>query len=133
MSRTIGKVAKSLNINIETIRFYEKRGLIEQPLKPETGYRVYPEDTINRIRFIKNAQQLGFTLKEILNLLEVNDKPCHVVENLAKFKLISVQQKMEQLQSLESALRSLLIQCQSNKDEDNCPIIDALVPHNPPV
>ena len=125
MKKTISKVAKELDINIETVRFYERKGLIEQPLKPEVGYRHYPEKTINRIHFIKRSQELGFTLDEIANLLSLNDFPCNQVQELAVHKLISVQQKIANLQSLEEALQSLLNQCQNNNNE-HCPIIDSL-------
>jgi len=109
-SKTISKVAKELNINIETVRFYERRGLITQPIKPEIGYRHYPEDTINRIRFIKRSQELGFTLEEISKLLSLNDSPCHQVQALAEDKLSSVKEKMIDLKRLESALNELLNQ-----------------------
>lgn len=69
MTRTISRLAKELGVNIETIRFYERKGLIQQPPKPTTGYRHYPSETVNRIHFIKRAQELGFTLDEIVHLL----------------------------------------------------------------
>lgn len=128
MSRTISKVANELNINIETVRFYERRGLIAQPPKPDTGYRHYPEDTMNRIRFIKRAQELGFTLDEIANLLSLNDRPCSQVQDLAEHKLSAVKEKMADLRRLEKALKALLAQCQSNDDDSHCPIIDSLQP-----
>jgi len=128
MTQTISKVAKALNINLETIRFYERRGLIEQPSKPTNGYRHYPNETLNRIHFIKRAQELGFTLKEIANLLSLNDHPCHEVQELAQQKLGAVREKMLALQRLETALEALLTQCHNNHDEQNCPIIDALQP-----
>jgi len=128
MTRTISKVAKELAINIETIRFYERRGLIEQPSKPDLGYRHYPDETVNRIRFIKRAQALGFTLEEIVSLLSLNDRPCAQVQELAKYKLSTVMEKIAGLKQLENALKVLLTQCQSNNDEEHCPIIDSLQP-----
>ncbi|AEA97259.1 Hg(II)-responsive transcriptional regulator [Alteromonas mediterranea] len=131
MNRTISKLAKALNINVETVRFYERRGLITQPPKPDTGYRHYPEETVNRIRFIKRAQELGFTLDEISNLLSLNDYPCSQVQDLAELKLIAVKEKMADLRRLEKALKALkalLAQCQSNDDDSHCPIIDSLQP-----
>ncbi|KXJ50655.1 MAG: MerR family transcriptional regulator [Thalassospira sp. Nap_22] len=128
MAQTISKVAKTLAINVETIRFYERRGLIEQPAKPEVGYRHYPNDTINRIRFIKRSQELGFTLNEIANLLNLNDSPCGQVQELAEHKLAAVKEKMVDLRRLEKALNALLAQCQSNEDDSHCPIIDSLQP-----
>jgi MerR family transcriptional regulator, mercuric resistance operon regulatory protein len=128
MTRTISKVAKELNINVETVRFYERRGLIAQPPKPATGYRAYPVDTVNRIRFIKRSQELGFTLEEIANLLSLNDRPCGQVQELAEHKLGAVKEKMADLRRLEKALKALLVQCRSNDDDSHCPIIDSLQP-----
>lgn len=128
MSKTISKVANELKINIETIRFYERRGIIEQPLKPEVGYRHYPDETVNRIRFIKRSQELGFTLDEISNLLSLNDRPCSQVQELAELKLAAVKAKMTDLRRLETALKTLLYQCHTNDDESHCPIIDSLQP-----
>tara|TARA_R110002111_G_C6003769_1_gene373465 strand:+ start:3883 stop:4269 length:387 start_codon:yes stop_codon:yes gene_type:complete len=128
MAQTISKVAKALAINVETVRFYERRGLIEQPAKPELGYRHYPDDTINRIRFIKRSQELGFTLDEIANLLNLNDSPCVQVQELAEHKLAAVKEKMADLRRLEEALKALLVQCHSNEDDSHCPIIDSLQP-----
>ncbi|HFB65160.1 MAG TPA: Hg(II)-responsive transcriptional regulator [Aeromonadales bacterium] len=125
---TIGQAAKQLEIHIETIRFYERKGLIEQPQKPESGYRHYSTDIINRIRFIKRAQELGFTLKEIVNLLSLNDQPCTQVQDLAEQKLASVQEKVKDLQRLEFALKEMIVQCMNNPDDDHCPIIEALQP-----
>lgn len=128
MTKTISKVAKELEINIETVRFYERRGLIKQPIKPDVGYRHYPQETINRIRFIKRAQELGFTLNEITNLLNLNDNPCHQVQDLAELKLQTVRKKKDDLCCLEKVLMEQLAQCQKNNDEQYCPIIDALQP-----
>lgn len=127
MTRTISKVAKEIGVNIETIRFYERRGLIAQPIKPETGYRHYPDETVNRIRFIKRAQNLGFTLDEIANLLSLNDNPCGQVQELAEHKLHAVKEKMSDLRRLEKGLSTLLTQCRSNDDDSHCPIIDSLL------
>ena len=128
MTTTISKVAKELSINVETVRFYERRGLITQPSKPEVGYRHYSRDTVNRIRFIKRSQELGFTLDEIANLLSLNDKPCSQVQKLAEQKLSAVKEKMADLQRLEKALNGLLVQCNNNEDDNRCPIIESLQP-----
>tara|TARA_R110002049_G_scaffold255344_5_gene430913 strand:- start:529 stop:912 length:384 start_codon:yes stop_codon:yes gene_type:complete len=123
---TISNVAKELRINVETVRFYERKGLIQQPPKPEVGYRHYPKNTIDRISFIKRSQGLGFTLDEIANLLTLNDEPCHQVQELAQHKLLSVQKKLSDLQLLEKTLQSLVNQCEHNQDVLHCPIIDSL-------
>jgi MerR family mercuric resistance operon transcriptional regulator len=128
MSRTISKLAKEIGIGIETVRFYERKGLIKQPAKPMQGYRQYPIETENRIRFIRRSQELGFTLKEIESLLSLNDNPCRQVEELAKRKLIAVQSKQADLRLLEKALLEHIDQCQNNNDDTYCPIIDSLQP-----
>lgn len=128
MTRTISRLAKELSINIETIRFYERKGLIQQPPKPTTGYRHYPDETINRIHFIKRSQALGFTLEEIARLLSLEISPCNEVEVLANDKLEKVRAKILDLRSLENALEALLIQCFENDDKSYCPIIDSLQP-----
>lgn len=128
MTRTISHLAKALNINIETIRFYERKALIQQPPKPDVGYRHYPDETVNRIRFIKRAQELGFTLEEVSRLLSLEDFPCSDVQALAENKLEAVQAKMRDLRRLESALKALILQCNKNEDETRCPIINSLQP-----
>jgi MerR family transcriptional regulator, mercuric resistance operon regulatory protein len=128
MTRTISKLAKELNINVETVRFYERQGLIKQPFKPAQGYRHYPDETVNRIYFIKRSQELGFTLNEIGHLLSLNDQPCGEVQDIAGHKLSNVQAKMKDLKRLEKVLKVLLSQCQSNKNDSRCPIIDSLQP-----
>jgi MerR family mercuric resistance operon transcriptional regulator len=130
MGLTISKVAAEVGVNVETIRFYERKGLIKQPPKPTQGFRQYPIETVQRIRFIKGSQALGFTLSEIASLLALNDTPCHQVQTLAEKKLNSVRKKIADLQSLEQALLAHLQQCQSNQDDSYCPIINALEPHN---
>ncbi len=128
MTKTISKVAKELDINVETVRFYERRGLIEQPIKPDMGYRHYPQETVNRIRFIKRAQELGFTLNEIGNLLSLNDSPCRQVQEMAELKLQTVREKKADLCRLEKALMEQLAQCHNNDNERYCPIINSLQP-----
>jgi MerR family mercuric resistance operon transcriptional regulator len=128
MTRTISKLAKETGINIETVRFYERKGLIEQPEKPLQGYRHYPQSTVNRIHFIKRSQELGFTLKEIEGLLALNDSPCNQVQALAKSKLMAIQKKQADLALLEQALLAHVNQCETNQDDSHCPIIEALLP-----
>jgi len=128
MSRTIGQLAKAAGINVETVRFYERKGLIDQPLKPATGYRQYSDNILQRIHFIKHSQELGFTLSEIAVLLKLNDTPCNKVQLLAENKRDAVQKKIADLKRLEKALQRLLNQCEHNRDKSCCPIIDALQP-----
>jgi len=125
-ARTIGQVAKLLDINVETIRYYERQGLIEQPSRPPGGYRHYPEATVARIRFIRRAQQLGFSLKDIRQLLTLEDSPCGEVEALARTKLQKIREKIIDLKRLEQTLQQMIASCQTNPDKADCPLIDSL-------
>ena len=125
---TIGKLAEAAGINIETVRYYERRNLIEQPAKPEHGFRKYPQTTLERILFIKRAQELGFTLDEVTSLLILSVSSCGEVQDLAEQKLDTVRAKIEDLQHLQIVLNSLVIQCQNNPDQTHCPIIESLIP-----
>ena len=125
---TISQLAKSAGVNVETIRYYERQNLIEQPNKPLQGYRQYPEETLTKVLFIKRAQHLGFTLAEINVLIELSAGSCHEVQHLAEHKLDIVQAKIKDLKRLEKSLKQLVTSCQSNPDTASCPVIDALVP-----
>ena len=125
---TISKLAKAAGINIETVRYYERRNLIEQPAKPEHGFRKYPQTTLERILFIKRAQELGFTLDEVTSLLILSVSSCGEVQDLAEQKLDTVRAKIEDLQHLQIVLNNLVIQCQNNPDQTHCPIIESLIP-----
>ncbi|MDO8886802.1 Hg(II)-responsive transcriptional regulator [Candidatus Oleimmundimicrobium sp.] len=125
---TISQLAKSAGVNVETIRYYERQNLIEQPNTPLRGYRQYPEATLTKVLFIKRAQHLGFTLSEIDALIELSIGSCHEVQHLAEHKLDIVQAKIKNLKRLEKSLKGLISSCQSNSDSTSCPIIDSLVP-----
>lgn len=113
---TIGQIAKAAEVNVETIRYYERRGLIKQPTKPTQGYRLYPESTLIRVLFIKRAQELGFTLKEILNLIEISVGHCSEIQEIAENKLKSIKNKIKDLKRLSTALETLVEQCRTNSD-----------------
>ena len=123
---TIGRVARLSGVNIETIRYYERRGLVEQPSKPSTGYRIYPPELLQRIRFIRRAQTLGFTLKEIERLLSLGDNNCEAVQEVATEKLREVRNKVRDLNNLERVLAELLCQCEQRQNELFCPIVESL-------
>lgn len=125
---TISQLAKSAGVNVETIRYYERQNLIEQPNKPLQGYRQYPEETLTKVMFIKRAQHLGFTLAEINALIDLSAGSCHEVQHLAEHKLDIVQAKIKDLIRLEKSLKQLVTSCQTNSDTASCPVIDALVP-----
>ncbi len=132
---TIGKAADHAGVNIETIRFYERKGLIVQPLKPcHGGYRTYPDETIQRIRFIRQAQELGFSLREIEELLMLRAAPdtdCADVRKRANAKRQEVERKIGQLQKIDSALQAVIAACPSHGGLDSCSIIEAM--ENPPL
>lgn len=110
---TIARAARAAGVNIETVRFYERKGLIERPPKGE-GYRVYSPDQVGRIRFIKEAQQIGFSLTEIRELLALRADPntdCSVVQQQALAKQQEVRRKIEQLQAIDAALDVLISAC----------------------
>lgn len=127
MGLTIGQLAKKAEINLETIRYYERRGIIERPDKPATGYRQYSNDVLQRLLFIKRAKALGFNLDEIQNLLLLAVGHCIEIQSLAEQKLDQVQYKIRDLQRLEDVLADLVRQCNASADKAPCPIVDALL------
>lgn len=125
---TIGKAAREAGVNIETVRFYERRGLIEQPPQGN-GYRIYSADQVARIRFIKEAQQIGFSLSEVSELLALKADPsadCSDVREQAVVKLKEVEQKINQLKQIGAALETLIATCPGCGGLQACSIMDAL-------
>lgn len=97
-SLTIGTLAKRGEVNVETIRYYQRRGLLQEPSKPAGGFRRYPLDSVKRVRFIKRAQSLGFTLEEILGLLTLDErKACLETRGIAAHKLELIERKIADL------------------------------------
>lgn len=124
---TIGKLAKAAAVNVETIRYYQRRGLLEEPPRPLGGQRHYSAEQIKRVRFIKRAQALGFTLSEIGTLLALDAaRVCHDTRALATHKLASIEQKIADLAIMQRVLNDLVRQCDSGDGGAECPIIDAL-------
>ncbi|RTR00177.1 MerR family transcriptional regulator [Halomonas nitroreducens] len=127
---TIGKVAQAVGVGVETIRFYERRGLIEQPLRPKSGgYRVYPDETVQRVQFIRRAQHLGFSLREIAELLSLrasHGTDAIEVRQRATAKLQDVDHKIERLRHIRRGLMALLDRCPGQGPLRCCSIIDAL-------
>ncbi len=128
---TIGKAATKAGVGVETVRFYERKGLIEQPPKPlDAGFRVYPEETVQRIRFIRQAQEIGFSLREIEELLSLRADPsadCSDVRERATAKLKEVIRKMERLGQIQSALNELIAACPGRGALRTCSIMESLV------
>ncbi|MCP4332780.1 MAG: Hg(II)-responsive transcriptional regulator [Gammaproteobacteria bacterium] len=127
MGLTIGRLASTAEINVETIRYYERRGLIKQPAKPRVGYRLYDNETLQRLLFIKRAKTLGFSLDEIENLLILSEGQCADVQALAEQKLNRIKSKVQDLKRLEKALQDLVRQCSSNANQAHCPVIETLL------
>ena len=128
MGLTIGKLARKAEVNVETIRYYERTGLIEQPVKPPGGFRHYDRAILERILFIKKAQTLGFKLEEIKTLLELSVGHCTEIQSIAEDKLEDVQEKIQDLRQLETVLTDLVKQCRARVDKAECPIVEALLP-----
>jgi len=127
---TIGAAARQAGVGVETIRFYERSLLVRQPSKPAAaGARHYPPETVARIRFIRQAQQLGFTLRQIGELLALRAAPdadCADVRIAAEAKLAEVARKMAQLRAVRAALKTLLAACPGGGGLEACSIMDAL-------
>ena len=124
---TIGSVADEAGVNVETIRYYQRRGLMAEQDKPAQGYRRYDATTVKRVRFIKRAQALGFTLEEIGGLLELDEAhACAETRELASHKLEAIETKLADLAAMRRALMTLLRQCDAGAMKGNCPIIHAL-------
>ncbi|MEC4750521.1 Hg(II)-responsive transcriptional regulator [Methylomicrobium sp. Wu6] len=127
-SFTIGAVAKKAGVNVETIRFYQRRGLLMEPFKPFKGIRHYTEQDVQRILFIKQGQKLGFSLDEISELLSLDEgRHCREAKEIALKKLILIRERIEGLRTMETALSNLVESCASNTDSVSCPIIHALL------
>ncbi len=127
---TIGKLARAAAVGVETVRFYERRGLIQQPPKPNgSGIRIYREETVHRIRFIRQAQEIGFSLREIDQLLSLRADPsadCAEVRERATTKLEEVDRKMAQLERIRAALEELIAACPGRGALRACTIMEAL-------
>ncbi len=124
-----GDVAKQSGVNVETLRFYERKGLLPEPPRRMSGYREYPPEAVQQIRFIKRAQELGFSLREIKELLTLRVEPgttCTQVRQRAQEKVEEVQQKIADLQAIEQALRNLIGTCSGRGPASQCPILDHL-------
>ncbi len=126
---TIGQVAKKTGVGIETIRFYERRGLIDEPPRREAGYRQYSDDVIARIEFIRHAKELGFSLKEIQGLFALRvdqDTSCAEVRQRSEAKIAQTEEKIRSLQRIKKALQKLVAACDGRGPTNECPILEAL-------
>ena len=124
---SIGPLARTAGVNVETIRYYQRRGLLEEPVRPSRGRRRYSDDAVRRVRFIKRAQRLGFTLDEIKSLLKLEDgRSCRETRLLAEQKLMLIEQRLADLSRVRRLLKGLIRECDRGRPPRPCPIIAAL-------
>jgi len=116
-------------VNLETIRYYERRGLLPEPPRTDSGYRVYSADAVRRVRFIKRAQELGFSLKEIQEFLALRIHPntsCAGVRQRTEVKIADIDQKIRTLQAMKKALVGLATACSGRGPVSDCPILESI-------
>jgi MerR family mercuric resistance operon transcriptional regulator len=126
---TIGQLARSAGVGIETVRFYERQGLLEEPTRKASGYRQYSDDVVARLRFIRRAKQLGFSLKEIGELIALRFEPettCAEVKRKAQTKLADIESKISDLRRMQKTLHKLATTCRGYGPINACPILEAL-------
>src|SRR5712691_4968452 len=126
---TIGEVAKQSQVRIETLRYYERLGLVAPPPRNGSNYRLYPQETVRRVQFMKRAQQLGFSLKEITELLALRatpDTPCADIRTRGLAKINDIEAKMRALHAMKRALTQLVEECPEQGAITDCPILESL-------
>ena len=124
---TIGSLARRGGVNVETVRYYQRRGLLQEPPKPRQGFRSYPTASVQRVHFIKRAQSLGFTLEEIQGLLNLDEmRACRETRGMAVQKLELIEQKIVELSKIKKALSGLVRACDTSSTGAPCPIIHLL-------
>lgn len=126
---SIGKVAQQADLSIDTIRYYERAGLIPPPARRDSGYRSYGSDVVKRLQFIRRAKDLGFTLSEIGELLALSshaDDDMGAMKDAAQAKLVIVEQKLRELQQIRTGLSVLIAACPGHGARSECPIVNAL-------
>src|SRR5919106_3198304 len=129
MALTIGQLATRAGVNIQTVRYYERRGLMPRPAGTRAGYRQYRPEAADRLRFIRRAQDLGFSLEEIAELLALRVKhasACATVEARARAKIAIVERKIGELQRMRRTLERLAAACEQREATGECPILEAL-------
>ncbi len=129
MAMTIGKVAAGAGVNIQTIRYYERRGLLPRAPRTASGYRQYDPDAVARLRFIKRAQDLGFSLEEIAELLKLrveHGAACEAVEAKAKEKIAMVEKRIDDLRRMRTVLVELSQACDLREPTSDCPVLETL-------
>ena len=125
----IGQVAELGGVNLQTVRYYERERLLPEAPRLASGYRVFSDDTVRRVRFIKRAQELGFTLAEIRELLSLrvdHDRDSGTVRELARKKITDIEEKIRTLQAMKGALEHLTERCSGHGPASECPILESI-------
>jgi MerR family mercuric resistance operon transcriptional regulator len=126
---TIGELARQVSVHVETLRYYERRGLIPKPHRTVSNYRVYSSENLRRVKFIKQAQGLGFSLNEIKKLLALRATPrarCADVRRYATHKIEDIDARIRSLARMRKTLEKLLDECSGNRPATQCPILESL-------
>lgn len=129
MGLKIGEVAERGGVNLQTIRYYEREKLLPEPPRLPSGYRMYPEQTVRRVRFIKRGQEIGFTLSEIRELLAIRidgDRESSEVRALAQAKISDIEEKIQTLQRMKEALGRITERCTGCGPASECPILESI-------
>jgi len=125
----IGEVARLAGVNIQTLRYYERRGILEQPQRSRSGYRQYPVETVELVRMIKRAQKLGFSLDEIERLLRIRkggNGACTRARDIAAHKLRLLNERIEELADVKRTLEELIRDCQPRRPAEDCGVLSAI-------
>lgn len=127
-SMTIGQLAAAAGVNVETVRYYQRRSLLAVPEREVGSIGRYPNSALTRLRFIKRAQALGFSLEDVQALLSLDDgQACSSARELGERKLADVRERIQTLRALEDALQGLVARCSSSRRKVSCPLIEALM------
>ena len=129
MGMKIGEVAERGGVNLQTIRYYEREKLLPEPPRLPSGYRIYPDQTVRRVRFIKRAQEIGFTLAEIRELLAIRidaSRDSAEVRTLAKAKITDIEEKIQTLHRMKVALGRITERCSGCRPTSECPILESI-------
>ncbi|MBI4558684.1 MAG: MerR family transcriptional regulator [Candidatus Hydrogenedentes bacterium] len=129
----ISELARLADVNVETVRYYERRGLLPEPprrtAQHHRGYRLYADEHLHRLRFIRQAKELGFSLKEVQELLDLRldgERACDEVRSLAEVKFADIEGKIDMLQNMRQTLGKLILACTKHKRTEGCPILGAI-------
>jgi MerR family mercuric resistance operon transcriptional regulator len=123
---TIGRLAKAAGVNVETIRYYQRRGLIAEPQKPLGGQRRYPESALDALAFVRRAQQMGFSLDEVKALMSLTGGDCAEARIIAERKQAVLTSRIEELERMRGQLDAFIAACKRNKTQKPCPMVVAL-------